>query len=78
MLPGRIKHVGGIARGNRRFVEAVLYRYRADIPWRYLPEHFGRWKATHTRLNPCVWSGVWERVPAALSADADNECTMIE
>ncbi|QHC36150.1 transposase [Komagataeibacter xylinus] len=22
---------------NRLFIEAVLYRYRADIPWRDLP-----------------------------------------
>lgn len=31
-LPGRIGHVGATAQDNRRFVEAVLYRYRAGIP----------------------------------------------
>src|SRR5215831_1507808 len=34
LLPGRIGHVGVTAQDNRRFVEAVLYRYRAGIPWR--------------------------------------------
>jgi transposase len=29
------------AKDNRLFVEAVLYRYRAGIPWRDLPERFG-------------------------------------
>src|SRR6185369_15734024 len=29
-LPGREGHVGGTAANNRLFVEAVLYRYRAD------------------------------------------------
>jgi transposase len=48
LLPGRAGHVGGTAQDNRRFVEAVLYRYRAGIPWRELPERFGDWKNTLT------------------------------
>ena len=34
LLPGREGHVGGTAKDNRLFVNAVLYRYRAGIPWR--------------------------------------------
>jgi hypothetical protein len=30
--------VGVIAKNNRPFVEAVMYRYRAGIPWRDLPK----------------------------------------
>ena len=41
MLPGREGHVGVTAQDNRLFVEAVLYRFRAGIPWRDLPERFG-------------------------------------
>jgi len=41
MLPGRKGSVGRPADDNRLFVEAVLYRYRAGIPWRDLPERFG-------------------------------------
>ena len=37
-LPGREGSVGVTAKDNRLFVEAVLYRYRAGIPWRDLPE----------------------------------------
>src|SRR5439155_24892337 len=33
-LPGGEGHVGGTAADNRLFVEAVLFRYRAGIPWR--------------------------------------------
>jgi transposase len=43
-LPGREGHVGGTAKDNRLFVEAVLYRYRSGCPWRDLPERFGRWQ----------------------------------
>ena len=38
LLPGREGQVGVTAKDNRLFVEAVLYRYRAGIPWRDLPE----------------------------------------
>jgi len=34
LLPGRVGPVGRPAADNRRFVEAVLYHYRAGIPWR--------------------------------------------
>jgi transposase len=78
LLPGRVGHVGGTARDNRRFVEAVLYRYRAGIPWRDLPARFGGRENTHTRFTRWAASGVWERVFAALSADADNEYALID
>ena len=77
-LPGREDSVGVTARDNRLFVEAVLYRYRAGIPWRDLPERFGAWKVIHTRWSRWAASGVWERIFKALSADADNEYAMID
>ena len=78
LLPGREASVGVTAKDNRLFVEAVLYRYRAGIPWRDLPERFGAWKAVHTRWSRWAASGVWERVFKALSKDADNEYAMID
>jgi transposase len=33
LLPGRKETVGVTAKNNRLFVEGVLYRYRAGIPW---------------------------------------------
>ena len=78
LLPGRQGHVGVTAADNRLFVEAVLYRYRAGVPWRDLPERFGAWKAVHTRFGRWSRSGVWERVFQHLAADADNEYAMID
>ena len=73
LLPGRVGHVGGTARDNRLFVEAVLYRYRAGVPWRDLPERFGPWKNVHTRFSRWAENGVWEKVFKHLAGDADNE-----
>ncbi len=41
LLPGKKSDVGVTAKDNRLFVEAVIYRYRAGIAWRDLPERFG-------------------------------------
>ncbi len=44
LLPGRKQTVGVTAKDNRLFVEVILYRYRAGIPWRDTAETFGDWE----------------------------------
>lgn len=78
LLPGRVGQVGRPAADNRLFVEAGLYRYRAGIPWRDLPERFGDWKNAHRRFSRWAERGVWERVFRQLSRDAANEYAMID
>jgi transposase len=78
LLPGKAGDVGATAQDNRRFVEAVLYRYRAGIPWSDLPERFGDWKKTHRRFSRWAKAGVWERVFQRLAADGNNQYAMID
>ena len=78
LLPGRAGHVGAPSKNNRLFVDAVLYRYRAGIAWRDLPERFGDFRVIHTRHMRWSRSGVWQRVFETLSAKADNEYAMID
>src|SRR3712207_4809555 len=78
LLPGRAGQVGMTARDNRLFVEAVLFRYRAGIPWRDPPGRFGSWKAGHTRFGRRAKGGVWERVLRHLAAGADTEYAMLD
>jgi len=78
LLPGREGIVGRPARDNRLFVEAVLYRYRAGIPWRDLPERFGDFRVVHTRFSRWAVRGVWKAVFDHLAKDADNEYAMID
>ncbi len=77
-LPGREGHVGGTAADNRVFVEAVLYRYRAGIPWRDLPERFGPWQMIWQRFDRWAKSGVFDRVFKVLASDHDNEYMMLD
>ena len=62
LLPGQAGQPGATARDNRLFIDAVLYRYRAGIPWRDLPEHFGDFRVVHTRHSRWSKTGVWQRV----------------
>ena len=78
ILPGREGHVGGTAADNRLFVEAVLFRFRAGIPWRDLPARLGAWKIVYQRFNRWAKSDVFEEVFRLLASDHDNEYMMID
>jgi transposase len=64
--------------GQSLFVEAVLFRFRAGVPWRDLPARFGDWKIVYQRFNRWAKSGVFERVFKLLASDHDNEYMMID
>jgi len=78
LLPGRAETVGPTAKDNRLFVEGVLYRYRAGICWRDLPERFGDFRVVHLRHSRWSKKGVWERVFEVLSTDKENSYHMID
>ncbi|OAG75519.1 Mobile element protein [Acetobacter malorum] len=77
-FPGSRRSCRWTAADNRLFIEAVLYRYRAGIPWRDLPARFGDWKNGHRRLRRWCEGGVIERIFRHLAADHDNEYMMID
>lgn len=72
-LLGREGHVGGTAKGNRRLVEAVLYRDRAGIAWCDLPDRFGDFRVIHTRQTRWSKGGIWPRIFWHLAQDADTK-----
>jgi transposase len=77
-LPGDSNHVGVTAKDNRLFIEAVLYRFRAGIPWRDLPTHFGHWHRIYVRFHRWSQHGVWQRIFEQLAKDANNDYAMID
>jgi len=65
--PGR-----GRPRGDDRLiVDGILWRLATGVPWRDLPERFGSWRTVYSRFRRWQAAGVWERVLAALQAEAD-------
>jgi len=51
---------------NRMFIEAVLYVARTGVPWRDMPDCFGKWDAVYNRFRRWeksgVWQGLWEEL----------------
>lgn len=60
------------------FVEALLYRYHARVPWRDLPERFGDFRVIHTRFSRWNNTGVCELVFQVLAQDTDNEYSIMD
>ena len=75
LRPGRVGHVGSRRRTTACSWTAVLYRHRAGIPWRDLPERYGRGTAVDTRwAKPGVWGALFQH----LAGDADDEYALID
>lgn len=66
LLPGRVGSRGMTARDNRSFVDAVLWIAKTGIPWRDLPERFGKWNTVWRRFHRWAAAGVWQTVFEAL------------
>lgn len=77
VLPGR--RTGPQARrGDRLFVDAVLYRAKTGIAWRDLPERFGPWKSVYNRFSNWARRGVWARVFKALQMKVDKSGSIVD
>ena len=59
-------------RGDRLFVEAVIYRARTGIPWRDLPERFGPWQTVYDHFRNWRRGGVFDRIVEALQIKLDR------
>lgn len=55
---------------HRRVTEGIIYRYRAGISWRDLPEVFGPWQTVWKRHRRSG-DGTWNTTLARLLAEAD-------
>ena len=78
LLPGREGTVGVTAQDNRRFVEAVLYRYRTGMPWRDLPERYGPYTTAYNRFNRWSRRGIWKRIFDTLASKSRDSLYLID
>ena len=69
---------GSSGRGNRMFVEGVLWIARTGSPWRDPPEVFGGWNSIYRRFSRWSAKGVWQRVFTAMADDPDFEYLVID
>ena len=65
-------------RGDRLFVEAVLYRAKTGCPWRDLPERFGPWKSVYNRFNNWARQGHWATIFRELQYEVDETGSIVD
>jgi putative transposase len=65
-------------RGDREFLNAVLWRIRTGAPWRDIPERYGSWKTIYNRFARWATRGVWERIFKALQIDIDDTGSLLD
>ena len=74
LLPPEKPATGGRPNKDHRTVlNAILFRLRTGVPWRDLPERYGPWRTVYSRFRRWQRAGVWDRVLAALQAEADAD-----
>lgn len=65
-------------RGDRLFVDAVIFRARTGIPWRDLPERFGPWKSVYNRFANWAAKDAWADLFRELRIDDGVEASIVD
>jgi transposase len=65
-------------RGDRQFVDAVLYRAKTGVAWRDLPERFGPWHSVYNRFANWTKRGLWTKVLKALQLRVDKTGCIVD
>ena len=72
-LLGQRGQWGGIAKDNRRFINAVFWVLITGVPWRDLPPDYGKWGTVHQRFIRWRNSGFWEELLFIIIGDNIQE-----
>lgn len=65
-------------RGDRNFIDAMLWIARTEGPWRDLPARFGSWKTIYNRYLRWSRRGAWDDIFKALQLDVGLEGSMAD
>lgn len=66
------------AKGDRLFVDAVIYRAKTGVPWRDLPERFGNWKSVYNRFRNWGEKDCWAQIFRELRIDVDDTASIAD
>ena len=66
------------SRGDRLFVEAVIFRAKTGIAWRDLPERFGNWKSVYNRFRNWAEKDCWAQIFRELRIDVDDTASIAD
>jgi len=73
LLPAQRPKTGRPAKDHRTVLDGILWVLRSGAPWRDLPPCYGPWQTAYSRFRRWRDAGIWDRVLAALQADAAHK-----
>jgi len=65
-------------RGDRVFLNAVLFVMKTGCPWRDLPERYGNWKTVYNRFANWSRAGHFENIFKALRLKVDKRGSLLD
>ena len=71
LLPPEHPATGRPNKAHRTILNGILWRLNTGAPWRDLPERYGPWRTVYARFRRWQQAGVWDRLLAALQAEAN-------
>ena len=60
-------------RGDRDFINAVVWKVKTGVQWRDLHERFGNWKTVYNRFYRWAHAGRWEAIFNELRLEVDPD-----
>ena len=78
LLPGKRGDPGRSGRDNRLTLEGILFVIRTGIPWRDLPERFGKWYSVYQRFRRWKLAGVFDRIFESTHGLMDYRSVMVD
>jgi transposase len=70
LLPAVTPRRGGRWHDHRQVRNGILFRVRAGVPWRDLPQRYGPWQTGYKRFARWQADGTWARIEACLRTQA--------
>ena len=65
-------------RGDKNFVNAVVWIAKTGAPWRDLPERFGPWKSIFNRFSEWAKANRWNDIFKALAISDDDDGSLMD
>lgn len=65
-------------RGDRNFINAVVWIAKTGAPWRDLPERFGSWKTIYNRFHRWANHDVWREIFRAVAVADENAAGILD
>ena len=71
--PERTRKKGRPRNDNRKMLNGMLWMNHSGAQWRQLSQCYGPWQSVYARFAKWRDDGLWEKIFAVLSQEADKE-----